>query len=218
MVSRLPEKGNSVPHIGIFGGTFDPIHIGHLAAIDDVRDQLGLERVLFIPNQTPPHKRDRHVSEARDRMAMVRLAVASNDAFRLDPIEHEREGPSYSLDTLRALRQRYGEDVKIDFIVGFDALKDLHEWHEPDAILAEFGLTVMDRPPEDGEEADRYPDRWREIEQRFPEIHAQIQRLHVPQLAISGADIRRRVREGRSIRYLVQPAVEDYIRERGLYR
>ena len=201
--------------VGVLGGTFDPIHTGHLAAANEVRHQLGLEIVLFIPNRIPPHKLDRPVTREEDRTAMVRLAVASNPTFDLDTAELDRAGPSYSLETLRGLRRRYGEDVDLVFMVGIDALRELHTWHEPDAILAEFGLVVMDRADEG---RDGQVDAFNEVAAHFSNIREQTRIVHVPQLAISSAEIRRRVREGAPIRYLVPLEVEDYIGERGLYR
>jgi nicotinate-nucleotide adenylyltransferase len=208
---------NPTNRVGIFGGTFDPIHIGHLAAMQEAAFELDLDRVLFVPNRLPPHKFDRPVTRFQDRVAMVRLAIASNTSFALDSSEIDREGPSYTLDTLRYITKRFGSGVAVVFILGFDALLDLPTWHEPDTLLAEFDLVVMDRPERDEMTIDREP-LWLELETRFPSIRARVRTVHVPQLAIAAADIRARVATGRPIRYLVPEAVEDYIRERGLYR
>lgn len=197
--------------IAVFGGTFDPIHIGHLAAVQDAVDALGIDRVLFVPNSQPPHKATLSVSPAEDRAQMVRLSLADNEQFVLSLVEFERNGPSYMMDTMRVLRERLGAGTELLFLTGCDALPQLHSWYHPDELLAEFRVVAMDRPT-------RSEVPWTEIEQRFPRIREQVNIVHVAQLDISGEDLRRRVRTGRSIRYLVVPAVERYIRDRGLYR
>jgi nicotinate-nucleotide adenylyltransferase len=199
-----------VASVGVFGGTFDPIHIGHLAATEDAAWRLGLDRVLFVPNRQPPHKEGRYVSRVEDRVAMVELAVADNPRFEVSHIELEREGPSYTLDTLREMRRRLPDDA-IHFLVGCDAVGQLHTWHEPDSLLAEFGLVVMERPT--GTAVD-----WEGVEKRFPYIRRQVDIVDVAEMDVSGHDIRRRVAEGRPIRYYVLPAVERYIMEHRLYR
>lgn len=196
--------------IGVFGGTFDPIHVGHLAAVEDAASRLGLKRVLFVPNHVPPHKRHQVVSEPEDRVAMVELAIADNPCFEVSLIELERPGPSYTLDTLRELRARLGP-AELYFLVGCDALSALHTWHEPAALLREFQVVFMDRPI--GEVID-----WVAAERHFPGIREQVTVVDVAELEISGADIRRRVREGRPIRYYVLPAVRRYIERHQLYR
>ena len=197
--------------IGVLGGTFDPIHIGHLAAAEDAAWRLKLDRILLIPNRQPPHKEGKDVSPVDHRVAMATLAVADNPLFHLDPIELERPGPSYTLDTLRGLRARYGEGTQLSFLVGCDALGQLHTWHEPDSLLEEFGLVVMERPT--GSPVD-----WETVQSRFPQIRSQVEMVDVAELEISGNDIRARVRAGRPIRYYVLPQVARYIEEHGLYR
>lgn len=197
--------------VGIFGGTFDPIHVGHLAAVEDAAARLQLEGVLFVPNNIPPHKRRQVVSDAEDRLAMVELAVADNPRFEVSLTELERPGPSYTLDTLRVLREHFAGDVDLYFLVGCDALGTLHTWHEPAALLREFHVVFMDRPT--GEAID-----WEAAGRRFPGIRDQVTVVDVAELEISGADIRRRVREGRPIRYYVVPPVRRYIEQRNLYR
>lgn len=197
--------------VAVFGGTFDPIHLGHLAAVQDAADSLSVDRVLFVPNSHPPHKTTVPVSAAGDRVEMVRLSVADNPSFELSLVEFEREGPSYMLDTLRVLRSRLGTGTDLVFLAGCDALPQLHTWHRPGELLDEFNVVIMDRPT--GSDVP-----WEEVERRFPSIRRQVQLVHVAQLEISGEDIRRRVSGGCSIRYLVVPAVERYIHDRGLYR
>lgn len=196
--------------VGVFGGTFDPIHVGHLVAVQDAAWALGLDRVLFVPNRQPPHKGGKQVSAVEDRVAMVKLSVAGNPLFEMSLIELERSGPSYTLDTMRELRrQRLGD--RLFFLVGCDALADLHRWHQAQTLLDEFQVVIMDRPT--GQTVD-----WSSVERYFPRIREQARTVHVAQLEISGEDIRERVRSGRPIRYQVAPAVEEYILERSLYR
>lgn len=195
--------------IGIFGGTFDPIHLGHLSAAEDALEILELDRVLFVPNRVPPHKQQ-GVSPVEDRVAMVELATADNERFAVSLMELERAGPSYTLDTLRELRRHY-PGIDLIFLVGCDALPALHTWHEPRQLLEEFPVVVLDRPT--GKWVD-----WEALERHFPAIRRQVRVIHVAQLDISGEDIRRRVEAGRSVRYQVTPAVDRYIRCHGLYR
>lgn len=196
--------------IGIFGGTFDPPHLGHLAAVEDAAARLGLAQVLFVPNHVPPHKQHQAVSAPEDRVAMVELAIADNPRFAMSLVELERPGPSYTLDTLREFQRRFGSQAELYFLVGCDALAALHTWHEPAAILHEFHVVFMDRPI--GEAID-----WPAVETRFPGIRRQVLVVDVAELEISGADIRRRVREGRPVRYYVPPPVRRYIDQHGLY-
>jgi len=202
---------------GVFGGTFDPIHLGHLIAAEDVRSQLGLERMLFVPNSYPPHKQDREVTPVDDRVAMVRLGIASNPSFRLDLTEVDRPGPSFAVETMRALRSGGADADEPVFVLGGDALFGLSEWHEPDRFIAENVIVVMDRPIGDASPG-RDAASWDALRARFPSISERLMPVHVARIGISAHDIRNRVAEGRSIRYLVPDAVADYIAERGLYR
>ena len=207
----MPPQPSAPAHIGVFGGTFDPIHVGHLAAVQDAAHALGLDQVLFVPNRQPPHKVGQQVSPAADRVAMVERSVAGNPLFALSLIEQQREGPSHIVDTMHELQDAIGGDMPLTFLVGCDALPDLHRWYKPEELLEEFSVVVMDRPT--GRSVD-----WREVERHFPAIREQVRMVHVAQLEISGEDIRRRVRLGLPIRYHVLPAVEQYILDRGLYR
>lgn len=201
---------SSSPAIGVFGGTFDPIHIGHLAAAEDARVQLGLETVLFVPNNVPPHKRGQVVSLAEDRVRMVELGIDDNPHFQLSTIELDRPGPSYTLDTLRILRREMRRDTRLIFLTGCDSLLGLHTWHQPDLLLAEFEVIFLARVTDD-------PIDWPRVEARFPEIRTRTRVIQIPLLEISAQDLRRRVRAGLPIRYYVTPAVENYIREKKLY-
>ncbi|HEY6866578.1 MAG TPA: nicotinate-nucleotide adenylyltransferase [Candidatus Eisenbacteria bacterium] len=189
--------------IGLFGGTFDPPHVGHLALAEWAREQLGLDQVLFVPAGTPPHKRGRRHSSAAARVAMTRLAVRGNAAFRLSTLEVRRRGPSFTVDTLRALRAR-APGARLYLLMGEDSLVEFSGWREPAAIAALASLAVARRPGRGRRGSAGRPPR--------------VTWLDNPGLELSSSAIRARVRRGRSIRYLVPDAVAAYVRRHGLYR
>jgi nicotinate-nucleotide adenylyltransferase len=190
--------------IGLFGGTFDPPHLGHLALAECARERLRLDRVLFVPAGTPPHKRGRRLSSAAARVAMTRLAVRGNPAFHVSLLEVRRRGPSLTLDTLRALRASF-PGARLYLLMGADSLGDFRTWHEPDAIAALATLAVARRPG--GARAGRRG-------ARAPRVVW----LDNPGLELSSSGIRARVRAGRSVRYLVPEAVAAYVARHRLYR
>jgi nicotinate-nucleotide adenylyltransferase len=197
--------------LGVLGGTFDPIHHGHLVIAEEAREALGLELVLLIPASMPPHKPGRPVTPARHRLAMVELAIAGNPAFEVSRIELERGGRSYSVDTLLALRDLRGPAAGDPwFILSSEALAELPTWREPDRILELCRLAVVPRagfePLDTGWVTANYPGR--EDRVRF---------LPGPLLPISGSVVRRRAAAGRSVRYLVPDAVARYIADQRLY-
>ena len=194
--------------VGILGGTFDPIHHGHLGIAEEAREALGLERVLLVPASSPPHKPGRPVTDAAHRLAMVELAIAGNPAFAVSRIEVERGGASYSLDTLEALRFE-GADQPW-FILSTEALAGFPDWREPDRILALCRLAVVPRGGYDP--LDR---AW--VAERFPGREDRVTFLPGPLLPISGSVVRRRAAVGRSVRYLVPDAVARYIADHQLY-
>ncbi|HEV8574516.1 MAG TPA: nicotinate-nucleotide adenylyltransferase [Dehalococcoidia bacterium] len=198
--------------LGVFGGTFDPVHIGHLRLAENAREDeaLSLDKVLFVPAGEPWRKKDRLVSAAAHRATMLRLAIEGNDAFELSTIEVEREGPSYTVDTLEALGKQH-PGAELFLIMGEDALADLPNWHEPAQIMSLAKLAVASR-------GDSSPERLDAIQKVLPEIMASVVSVPMEVLQISGSLIRESVRRGRSIRFLVPPAVEAYIHERALYR
>ena len=201
------------PRLGVFGGTFDPIHVAHLAVAESARDALGLERVLFIPNRQPPHKPDQAITPAAARLAMVRAAIADNPAFQVSTIELDRDGPSYTSDTLEALRsERHeaGRSGELALILSVEALAGLAMWHEPERVLSLSQLVVA---PRDG-----FPDVDPEaIERLVPGSTARVVILDGPRMRLSASDIRARAAAGRSIRYLVPDAVAAYIGDHALY-
>jgi nicotinate-nucleotide adenylyltransferase len=197
---------------GILGGTFDPIHYAHLAIAENAREELGLAGVLFIPAGSPPHKPERIVSAPSHRAAMVELAIADNPAFRLSRVELDRSGPSYSVDTLSQLLEADPEasPERYVFIISVEALASLHTWREPRRLLELTAVAVVPRL------GTRSPGRnW--IAEHFPGQEDRVLFLDGPELGHSASDIRRRAGEGRSIRYLVPPGVEAYIKEHSLY-
>jgi nicotinate-nucleotide adenylyltransferase len=199
--------------IGIMGGTFDPIHIAHLAAAEEAHEALGFERVLFIPAGIPPLKPGRRITPAADRVAMVELAIAANPAFELSRIEVDRPGMSYTVDTVALLaesEEAAGQTPDITLIVSGESLRSLPLWHEPHRLLELCRLAVV---PRDGFAT---PDRtW--IGTEFPGCEDRIVYLDAPRLRLSATEIRARVAAGRSIRYLVPDAVIGYIGDHDLY-
>lgn len=185
--------------LGLLGGTFDPIHLGHLRAAETAREGLGLEQIAFVPAHLPPHRPS--ISSALDRFAMVSLATAGHPHFAPSDIEVRREGLSYTVDTLRALRAARPEDTLV-LVLGSDAYAELDTWHQPEAILEACEIAVVARP---GAALPAAAQR-------------RIHHIEGPTLPISSTAIRQRVAEGRSIRYLVPEGVADYIEKRRLYR
>lgn len=196
--------------VGVFGGTFDPIHIGHLVSAEEARVELELERVVFVPARLPPHKLDHIVSPAEHRLAMVELAIASNPHFTVSRVDIDRSGPSYTVDTIELLRSEWGPGVEIYFIMGSDSLLDILTWHNPRQLIRLCHFAVVSRP---GYQVN--PD---ELDTLLPGLASRVQMLNVPELDISSTDIQRRVREGLSIKYQVPEAVEDYIYQHLLYQ
>ena len=196
--------------VGILGGTFDPIHFGHLAAAQEVAWTLNLERILFIPTHQQPLKQSESSSGPEHRLAMVRLATASNPLFDVNTVELDRGGVSYTVDTLRALRQA-DASTAYWLILGTDALLDLGRWHRPEEILGMAEIAAVHRA---GWERATLDAMYAEV----PSARGRVQHIPIPGLDISATDLRGRLQDGRPIRYLVPDAVEAYIREQGLYR
>lgn len=196
--------------VGILGGTFDPLHLGHLILAEQARTRLGLERVLFVPAGQPWRKAGRRIAPVADRVAMVQAALAGDPYFAVSLVESERRGPSYTVDTLATLRAQLGPAAELHFILGQDALGDLPHWREPRRIVAQARLVVAAR-------AGWTPPDLAALEAAAPGIRTRIELVVMPQVEISSTDIRRRVAEGASIRFLVPAAVAAYIERHGLY-
>jgi len=202
-------SGNSVRRIGILGGTFDPIHYGHLVIAEDARVYLHLEKVLFVPAREPPHKPKGTCSPFQDRVRMTELAIAGNPDSELCLIEAKRPGPSYSVDTLRQLQSEMGSSVELYFIIGMDSLSDILTWHKSQELIRLCRFVVAERA---GYQVDLS-----KLEEALPGLRDRIDLIDTPELSISSTDLERRVRCGLPIRYQVPPDVERYIREHKLY-
>ena len=196
--------------LGVFGGTFDPVHVGHLMVAEDARVELGLDTVLFITAGEPWLKAGWPLSAAHHRVEMVRRAVLDNPGFRESSMEVDRPGPSYSVDTLEALREGLAGDVDLFLLVGLDALRELTQWHRPERIFELSTVVGIARPG--AEKIDR--DALDPIDLQAGQDVVILDKLLVN---VSSSDIRRRVSAGQSIRYLVPETVEEYISEHGLY-
>jgi len=200
--------------LGVFGGTFDPIHLAHLAVAQEAAEALGLERIAFVPAATPPHKPGRAITPAEQRVAMIELAIAGNDRFALDRSELERAGPSYTVDTLEALRaSRDAAGIASDLVLVLSAetFLDLLAWRAPRRILELARVVVA---PRDG-----YPDAGPGfLTEHLPDLADRATFLDSPRLRLSSSDLRARAAAGRSLRYLVPDAVAAYIGDHALYR
>lgn len=195
--------------VGMIGGTFDPIHAGHLILAEQARDQLALAQVVFVPAGQPPHKPKKQITAAHHRLAMVELAIADYDAFAVSRIDLDREGPCYSVDTITLLQESWGPEAKIYFLIGEDSLRDLPKWHQPDRLLRLCQIVAVQRP---GYSVD--PNA---LDKQLAGAADRIQTIASPLIDISSTEIRERVRENRSIRYLVPEPVRRYIEQHNLY-
>jgi nicotinate-nucleotide adenylyltransferase len=194
--------------VGIMGGTFDPIHFGHLSAAEEARVRFQLERVIFVPNRQAPHKKDYRVTAAERRWDMVVLATASNPHFETSRVELDRPGPSYSADTVRILREQLGDGAALYFITGADAVLEILTWHEPERLIAHCEIIAVTRPGYD----------LKRLEAALP-AHFR-ERTHVlsaPGLDISSTELRKRAGTGGSLRYLTPGPVVGYIEGHRLY-
>jgi nicotinate-nucleotide adenylyltransferase len=193
--------------IGVMGGTFDPIHHGHLVAAEEARWQFGLHQVVFVPTGRPWQK-PVGVSPAEDRYQMTVIATASNPAFTVSRLEIDHHGPTYTVDTLRRLRAGLAEGTRLYFIIGADTMLQILTWKEPDQVLAQAEFLAASRPDFDLDS----------LVNQLPGAAGRVHRMEIPALAISSSDIRARVARSAPIRYLVPDGVARYIQEHALYR
>jgi nicotinate-nucleotide adenylyltransferase len=200
--------------IGILGGTFDPVHYGHLVIAEEVYATLELTKVVFVPAGQPPHKTNVEITAAQHRLNMLQLAIASNPHFSISRVDMERPGPSYTVDMLRLLHEQWGEQTELYFIIGSDSLEDLLIWHNPSGILEQLTYLVAVRRP-GYSESQAFYDR---LEARLPGIKQKLLVVDTPQFDTSSSDLRKRVAEGRPITYQTPETVESYIVQYGLYR
>jgi len=188
--------------IGLLGGTFDPIHMGHLIIAEWIRESRGLKKIIFIPTALPPHKKNVKMTDKKDRWEMVKLSIRDNPKFEISDIEIKKENVSFTVDTLKEFSKG---DNEIYFIIGGDSLKEFPTWKDPDEIIRLSNVVVARRPNyEDNGEKFVYSDK--------------VIFSDSPEISISSTQIRERVKEGKSIKYLVHPAVEEYILKKGLYK
>lgn len=211
--------------IGILGGTFDPVHLGHLAVAAAAREQLALDSLLFIPAAQPPHKLHAPLAPFRDRVAMLRLALAGVEGFVLSEMERDRPGPSFSIDTLKELRQQLGAGVHLFFCIGMDAFADITSWKQYGELFRYADFVVVERPDSGGTGLDAF------VAEALPAFRPEgegcwavatgcgrIHALAMPGVPISSSQIRQRVAHGESIAGLVPESVATYIASHGLYR
>ena len=212
---------------GIFGGTFNPIHVGHLRAAEEAVEALELERLVFVPCAEPPHKRGAAdpVAPAEQRLAWIRTALEDNPRLDVDPIELERGGPSYSVDTLRVLGARTAPELPV-FVIGQDAFLEVDTWREPEELLRLAHFAVITRPPvAAGSLGDWLPESLRDdfalapdgLSARHRRAPTWLRVVEITALDVSASDIRRRLREGRSVRYLLPESVRIQVLESGAY-
>ena len=200
----MPER------IGIFGGTFDPPHLGHLILASEAHAQLKLARLLWVLTPIPPHKLNQPISSLDHRLAMVKLALKGESAFELSMIEVERSGPHYTLDTIRVFSSRY-PNADLILLLGGDLLRDLPTWHRPaDLVAACRQIGVMRRP---GDSIDMAS-----LEKKIPGLNSKVKFVEAPLLEIASSEIRRRAARGLPFRYYLLPAVYQYIRKHKLYK
>lgn len=190
--------------IGIFGGAFNPPHIAHLIAAQSVLEQLRLDRIVFVPAADPPHRSDLTRIDADHRLEMTRLAIAGNPSFDVSDIELQRSGRSYTIETIIAFQALHPR-AKLHLLIGSDNLAEFHTWKSPEEIIARCELVVFARPGFDQRESKN-------------DFARSASLVSIPQLGISATEIRRRVKLGKTIRYLVPKEVENYILQNGLYR
>lgn len=199
------HKNKSGSRIGVFGGTFNPPHIGHLIVAEEVRQNFALDRIVFVPSARPPHKIQSPVIDSAHRYHMTQLATEDNPHFAVSDIEIRRPGTSYTVDTVKSFRDTYGPDVDIFFIMGGDSIFEIDTWKDPEQIFNCCTIIVTSRP---GFHLSKVEER----------LKAKVLTTEVSQIDVSSTDIRQRLQDGKSIAYLVPQAVEAYIRKEKLYR
>lgn len=202
----------SIKKLAIMGGTFDPIHMGHLVTAEAVRHEFNIDEVLFVPTGNPPHKSTFNITSAEQRYLMTVLATAANPHFKVSRIEVDREETTYTIDTIKELKKIYGKEVELYFITGADAIHEILTWKDPIELLKICTFVAVTRPGYNKEQLVQ------QVEELRSNYQSSIKFLEVPALAISSSDIRQRVEKGNPIRYLVTDSVENYISKYELYK
>ena len=196
--------------IGIFGGTFDPIHIGHLILAEEARFQLGLDRIYLAPAGEPPHKRERNLTPITHRLLMAELATADMPGLWVSRVDAERPGPHYTNDTIQLLREQVGTETALFFLMGMDSLRDLPAWRDPQWLIQQCTLVVLTRHDIEID--------WPQLEAALPGLRERVVLLDMPELEIASHTLRERIQHGAPICHQVPRVVEAYIRKHGLYR
>lgn len=195
--------------VGVFGGTFDPVHVGHLIVAEILRHRLALSRIVFLPAGRPPHKPGQELASDEDRINMLALSIGGSPHFSISTIDIDRLGPSYTSDSLRTLREQLGASCELYFLMGQDSLRDFPNWHRPDLIARQARLGVALRPG--------YDVSVEEIADAVPETRGRVELVSVPLIGISSRELRASIRAHGPFRFQVVPAVANYIDERRLY-
>lgn len=196
--------------VGIFGGTFDPVHIGHLILAEEARFQLNLDRVYLVPAGAPPHKQNRELTPVGHRLMMVELATTDMPGLWVSRVDADRPGPHYANDTVQLLQQQIGEDTQLYFLMGMDSLRDLPGWRQPQWLIAQCILVVLTRH-------DIVID-WEQLQTSLPGLRERVILLDMPELEIASHVLRERIRNGAPISHQIPRLVETYIAKHGLYR
>lgn len=195
--------------VGIFGGTFDPIHIGHLILAEEARYRLRLDRVYLVPAGDPPHKQNNDLTSVAHRLMMTELATADRAGLWVSRVDADRPGPHYTNDTIQLIRQQLGADAELYFLMGMDSLRDLPTWRHPQWLIQQCVLVVLTRHDIEID--------WMHLERALPGLHERVVLLDMPELEIASHTLRERIRNGAPICYQVPPMVEAYIAKHGLY-
>lgn len=216
--------------VGLLGGTFNPVHNGHLAIARQTREALDLERVVFIPTGAPPHKPHENLASAKDRYAMVRLAIASDPSLSLSDVDVRRPGKSYSIDTIRLLQKEFGAETRLYFLIGLDAFLEFPTWRAPETLLTLCSFVVLSRPGQSFQALSALPliprlpqaslmdlDAGRSVRLDAPVDSQSLICLRLPPSNVSASDIRARLARGVSTANLLPPAVESYILQHHIY-
>ncbi len=207
--ARPPQPLPRQPSLGVLGGTFDPIHIGHLLLAQEAANIMGLARVYFVPAGRPPHKPDQPIAAAHHRVAMARLATQSNPLFGVSELDAAEDSPSFTVELMQRLQARLPPQTDLYFLMGLDSLHDLPTWHNPAWLLEHCNLVALFRP-------DVKID-WPVLQRALPNVREKVRVLEMPGLDVSGLDVRARFMDGQPVRYLLTPEVITYIRKHHLY-
>lgn len=211
----MKKKKRQYKKIGVMGGTFNPIHHGHLVTAQEALSQFKLDIVIFIPTGSPPHKVDSKIASAEDRYIMTVIATSSNSNFFVSRIEIDRKGKSYTIDTVRSLKEIYGKDSLLYFITGADAILEILTWKNTEEIVSLCKFIAATRP---GYDLTRLQELRSKIFNDTKEINEKIFVMEIPALSISSTDIRNRIKDNRPIDYLVPEGVSNYILKNELYK